>query len=249
MPPKDLKPEKVAEFTRPEEKVFRALIVDRDPMSSGLLADMLIRDLSCEAVATRGTELLRSLAAKSAHIVAIGADLNGKAGAGFELARAVSAAHPEVPIVMLLDQPNREAVITAFRSGARGVFNRAEPVVRFLQCIEHVRKGCIWAGGEETRYLLQALKGMPVPGAFIGDNLSHLTTRELQVVRCAANGKTNKTIASELGLSEHTVKNYLFKAFDKLGVSSRVELLFFLTVGGPPPAAAASPLEHVDAAD
>jgi DNA-binding NarL/FixJ family response regulator len=51
-------------------------------------------------------------------------------------------------------------------------------------------------------------------------------------VQCAAKGKTNKAIASELGLSEHTVKNYLFRAFDKLGVSSRVELLFYLTLRG-----------------
>jgi DNA-binding NarL/FixJ family response regulator len=51
-------------------------------------------------------------------------------------------------------------------------------------------------------------------------------------VQCAATGQTNKAIASELGLSEHTVKNYLFRAFEKLGVSSRVELLFYLTVRG-----------------
>lgn len=249
MLPKDTKQEKVLEFARMEGKSFRALIVDRDPMSSGLLADMLIRDLKCEAVASQASELLRNLGAKSAQVVAISVDLNGKAGAGFELAGAVSAAHPEVSIVMLLHQPSRESVITAFRSGARGVFNRAEPVSRFLECIEHVRKGCIWAAGEESGYLLQALKDMPVPGAFIGDNFCNLTTREMQVVRCAANGKTNKTIASELGLSEHTVKNYLFKAFDKLGVSSRVELLFFFTVGGHPPASVEARLERANAAD
>jgi predicted transcriptional regulator len=50
--------------------------------------------------------------------------------------------------------------------------------------------------------------------------------------QAAARGKTNKVIASELGLSEHTVKNYLFRAFDKLGVSNRVELLFYLTSRG-----------------
>jgi len=52
------------------------------------------------------------------------------------------------------------------------------------------------------------------------------------VVQCAARGRTNKAIASELCLSEHTVKNYLFKAFEKLGVSSRVELLFYLAIRG-----------------
>jgi hypothetical protein len=45
-----------------------------------------------------------------------------------------------------------------------------------------------------------------------------------------AKGYTNKVIGEKLGLSEHTVKNYLFRSFEKLGVSSRVELLFFLTM-------------------
>jgi DNA-binding NarL/FixJ family response regulator len=52
------------------------------------------------------------------------------------------------------------------------------------------------------------------------------------VVHHAAQGKTNKAIARELGLSEHTVKNYLFHVFDKLGVSNRIELLFYLTTKG-----------------
>ena len=61
---------------------------------------------------------------------------------------------------------------------------------------------------------------------------SPLTERELDVVRHAAIGKTNKVIAAELKLSEHTVKNYLFRAFEKIGVSNRVELLFYLTLKG-----------------
>jgi DNA-binding NarL/FixJ family response regulator len=61
---------------------------------------------------------------------------------------------------------------------------------------------------------------------------SSLTVREMQVVRSAASGMTNREIAKELGLSDHTVKNYLFKAFEKLGVSSRVELLLSLVLGG-----------------
>jgi DNA-binding NarL/FixJ family response regulator len=66
----------------------------------------------------------------------------------------------------------------------------------------------------------------------INDDLSVLTTRELQVVQHAARGKTNKAIAGELYLSEHTVKNYMFRAFEKLHVSNRVELLFYLASRG-----------------
>jgi DNA-binding NarL/FixJ family response regulator len=102
----------------------------------------------------------------------------------------------------------------------------------FLSCVEHVTKGFIWAGKQETNALLEAFRSIPAPKVLTPRNSPALTVRELQVVKCAARGKTNKSIAVELGLSEHTVKNYLFRAFEKLGVSSRVELLFYLTVGG-----------------
>ncbi|MGA7224203.1 MAG: LuxR C-terminal-related transcriptional regulator [Candidatus Acidiferrales bacterium] len=54
-----------------------------------------------------------------------------------------------------------------------------------------------------------------------------LSKREETVVRLVADGLTNKAISSELHLSEHTVRNYLFRIFDKLGVSSRVELVLY----------------------
>jgi len=59
------------------------------------------------------------------------------------------------------------------------------------------------------------------------DGMSLLTKREEDVVRLLAEGLQNREIAKELKLSEHTVKNYLFHIFDKLGVSSRVELVLY----------------------
>jgi DNA-binding CsgD family transcriptional regulator len=56
--------------------------------------------------------------------------------------------------------------------------------------------------------------------------LNLLSPRELQVVHYLAEGLTNREIGERLGLSRHTVKNYLLKIFDKLGVSNRVELVF-----------------------
>jgi DNA-binding NarL/FixJ family response regulator len=101
-----------------------------------------------------------------------------------------------------------------------------------MDCVEHVRKGSIWATREVSNVLLEAFRSIPAPSLLTKDDSPALSTRELQVVQCAARGRTNKAIASELCLSEHTVKNYLFKAFEKLGVSSRVELLFYLTIRG-----------------
>jgi DNA-binding CsgD family transcriptional regulator len=55
-----------------------------------------------------------------------------------------------------------------------------------------------------------------------------LSKREQDVVRCVAEGLSNREIATRLKLTEHTVKNYLFRIFDKLGVSSRVEVVLYV---------------------
>jgi DNA-binding NarL/FixJ family response regulator len=133
---------------------------------------------------------------------------------------------------MLLNHATPESVIVAFRSGARAVFSRQQPITDFVDCIGHVKRGFIWAGRQETNSLLEAFKNIPAPSVKTTGDSPTLTARELQVVQYAAKGKTNRAIANELALSEHTVKNYLFRAFEKLGVSNRVELLFYLTIRG-----------------
>jgi DNA-binding NarL/FixJ family response regulator len=201
-------------------------------MSSDLLATALTRDRNFHASGIRAGDLLERMAVGNTHVVVIGADLDLDSKNGFDLAQTVRRAHPSVPIIILLSQPTLDSVMNAFRSGARGIFSRQQAVAEFVSCVEHVRKGLIWAGAEETTLLLDALSSTPSPDLALEGESLPLTHRELEVVKCAARGKTNKAIAKELGLSEHTVKNYLFRAFDKLGVSNRVELLFFLTQRG-----------------
>ena len=214
------------------ETTFQVLIVDRDSMSGDLLATAVTRDRDCQAVAVRSADLLERMADGKAQLVVIANDLNQDTTTGIDLARTALRLHPTVPIVILLNQSTHELVINAFRSGACGVFSRQQPVAEFLDCIDHVRKGCIWAGKHETRLLLSALGSIPSSNMHVVSDSSSLSMRELQVVKCAARGKTNKVIACELGLSEHTVKNYLFRASEKLGASNRVELLFYLTQQG-----------------
>ena len=230
--PQSRQPENKLKANSDPGPVFRVLIVDRDSMSSDLLATRLTRDRNFQAFGVRSTDLLNRMTNGKAHLVVIGADLNDDEKNGFELALTVRRSHPAVPIVILLNQSTHDSVIHAFRSGARGVFSRQQPVTDFIDCVEHVRKGFIWAGAQETTFLLEAFRSIPSPNMSMASESSPLTMRELQVVKCAARGKTNKVIASELGLSEHTVKNYLFHAFEKLGVSNRVELLFYLTLRG-----------------
>jgi DNA-binding NarL/FixJ family response regulator len=165
-------------------------------------------------------------------VVIISADIDSRPGAGYPIVQSISNTHPAVPIVIIIEQGSKEATISALRAGARGIFNRQQPLEEFTACLRHVRNGSLWAGPEETSFLLSALKELPSVGKLDEFESCSLTTREMQVVRAAGSGKTNKAIANELRLSEHTVKNYLFRAFEKLGVSSRVELLFYLTTRG-----------------
>ena len=95
-------------------------------------------------------------------------------------------------------------------------------------CIEHVSRGEIWASRNHSQFLLEALRSTPSCEGIAGAKIDLLSRRELQVAEHAAQGESNKQIADRLGLSEHTVKNYLFHVFEKLGVSTRFELLFLL---------------------
>jgi DNA-binding NarL/FixJ family response regulator len=210
----------------------RVLIVDRDSMSGDLLAMALSRASDCDATVVDSGNLLSELSATKAEVVVIGSDLNSMPGSGFDLAHKVSRVHPDISVVMLLNHTTQESVITAFRSGARAVFSRQQPMTDFVDCLDHVKKGFIWAGKQETTSLLEAFRSIPAPTVATTGDSPTLTARELQVVQYAAKGKTNRVIATELALSEHTVKNYLFRAFEKLGVSNRVELLFYLTIRG-----------------
>src|SRR5271168_4671838 len=145
-------------------------------------------------------------------------------GAGFAVLRELRALQTKTRAVMLLSSRDRAPIIDAFRSGAHGVIFRDEPFETLSKCIHAVHQGQVWANSQHLGYLLETLaqvKPLRLQDAR-GANL--LSQREEKVVRLVAEGLTNKQISAELELSEHTVRNYLFKIFDKLGVSTRVEL-------------------------
>jgi DNA-binding NarL/FixJ family response regulator len=76
-------------------------------------------------------------------------------------------------------------------------------------------------------YVMEALREPRPLRVFDAEGSALLTEREMAVVRCVADGLTNREVAAELGLSPHTVKNCLFRIFDKVGVSSRIELIYY----------------------
>ena len=109
--------------------------------------------------------------------------------------------------------------------GAVGVFNRNAPFDLLCKAVEVVSRGQIWANSEELHHVLKEFTKSPRRAKVSPKVESRVTKREAAVIRLAVEGLTNREIAQELALTQHTVKNYLFRVFDKLGVSNRVELV------------------------
>jgi DNA-binding NarL/FixJ family response regulator len=146
---------------------------------------------------------------------------------GFRLLREIRSLHMKTRGIMLLGSHDPSQVVDAFRFGARGVIFRDEPLETLSKCIQVVHEGQIWASSELLGLVMEAL-GRAMPSDLRESKaLDLLSKRETDVVRLVAQGLTNKGVSSELGLSEHTVRNYLFRVFDKLGVSTRVELVLY----------------------
>jgi len=118
-------------------------------------------------------------------------------------------------------------VIEAFTAGAMGVCSRDESCEVLCKCIDRVHSGQIWANSEQLHYLLETLwTGSRVR---LIDARGHalLTKRQEEIVYLVAEGLRNREIAEHLKISEHTIRNYLFRIFEKLGISSRTELILY----------------------
>ena len=128
---------------------------------------------------------------------------------------------------MLLDSGECNLVVEAFRSGARGVFCRHDPLKMLSRCVHKVHEGQLWINATQLEFLLEALTEAPPARLVDTCGTALLSRREQDVVRWLVEGFSNREIGRELKISENTVKNYIFRIFDKLGVSSRVQVAIY----------------------
>lgn len=205
----------------------RVLIAEGTRMASRLLADALSQQASLEVVAsTCGVaESLLAVAEKRPDVILLSDSLEDDPKRGFELAKEIRLAAPEARVVLLLDNCHPETVVEAFRAGARGVFSRNESLAVLAKCVLCVAQGQIWANSEQMGYAVEALSSAAVRRHLNSDELKTLSRREQEVATALSDGLSNREIAERLQLSPHTVKNHIFRIFEKLGVSSRFELM------------------------
>jgi DNA-binding NarL/FixJ family response regulator len=144
------------------------------------------------------------------------------------LLRWLRVSYPKIAPVLLTESDDRELVVNAFRAGAKGIFLFTHtPFPMLCKCIHSVSRGQVWMNSQQLNYVLDALSEVPTLRVVNSNGRFLLTPREEQVVALVADGMTNRGVAVELGLSEHTIKKYLLRIFDKVGISSRVELVLY----------------------
>lgn len=216
---------------------IRVLIADSNRMQVQLLSGALRRRPEFHvATCQMDTEsILQCFAGKPPQIVLLSPPSQGNVAELVATLRSFHLSHPEIPKVLLLDGWDREVVISAFRSGARGIFNITDSNLHLLcKCLVRVAAGQIWINTEQLNWLLDLISEVPSLRVVNTAGSPILTPREEQVVALVAEGFSNREIARELNLSHHTVKKYLFRIFEKLGISTRVELALYAVNNGDP---------------
>ncbi|MGA8670342.1 MAG: response regulator transcription factor [Terracidiphilus sp.] len=214
-------------------QTIRILIWGPKSLNAELLRSAFLRHSQFRvALHVTSVEEISGLKLDSIDVALVSSDLTDGGTDGFEIIRRLRGASPQIKAILLLENRERQAVVHAFRLGVRGVFSiRNSEFEMLCRCVDRVHNGQIWASSEELGWVLEALESsveQPRPSRLVnsaGANL--LSSREEDVVRLLMDGFPNREIARILKLSQHTVKNYLFRIFDKLGVSSRTELMLY----------------------
>ena len=223
----------VRDYQQAEAGPINVLIALDTPMDCQLLQSAVKSfrqrfDVVACAVSKNG--ILDCLSRRSVDVALINVDLEDGPLAGLEVLPDLRAAHHRTPVVVLFDKWQDDLIVHAFRAGAKGVFCRSEKELDLLwKCIGAVHNGQVWANSSQMRLLLNALRSdASVIRSSSSPGMKSLAPRETQVANLVAQGLPNKEIALKLSLTEHTVSNYLFRIYNKLGIGTRIELALYV---------------------
>ncbi len=142
-------------------------------------------------------------------------------GSGIEACRDIRSEMPEVRIVILTSYPDEEAVLSAIIAGASGYLLKQIRGRDLVSAIEAVGRGESLLDPAVTEKVLERVRR--IAAGSTTDELASLTSQEQKILALVAEGKTNKEIASEVFLSDKTVKNYVSSILSKLNLERRAQ--------------------------
>ena len=205
---------------------IRVVIADESPIFRDGLQRLLEADPRFVTVGnTRLASVVPTiLGASNPDVLLLGAASAGSFWA--ETLRAIAAAEISVRTILLANSIDLAQVTTALESGASGVVPKDSTAALLFASIDAVMAGDCWIGEERSeRGIAASVRKLDhARRQALGFGL---TRRELEIIRAVLDGDTNREIAARLSISENTVKRHLMHTYNKMGVSSRVELALF----------------------
>ncbi len=207
----------------------RIVIADDHPIFRDGLRRLLEAepDLKVIGEASDGAEAVRLARQMKPDILLL--DLAMPKHPGLEALRDLSVgSSTPVRVILLTAAAEKSQIVEALQLGARGVVLKDSATQLLLKAIHTVMSGEYWVGRESVSNLVQYLRTLVQSSSDEARQKKFgLTPRELEIVAAVVAGYSNKEIAEYFKISEDTVKHHLSNIFDKLGVSTRLELALF----------------------
>jgi DNA-binding NarL/FixJ family response regulator len=175
------------------------------------------KDFHCVSVYSSAEEALAHLPKEKPDVILMDINLGGMSG--IECVRQLKPQIPGTQVVMLTVFEDTAKIFSALAAGASGYLLKRMPPAKLLEAIREVHEGGSPMSASIARKVVQSLQQDRPPG----DETTELSPREQEVLNGLAEGRAYKQIAGELGVSIHTVRNYIRRIYDKLHVCSCAE--------------------------
>jgi len=209
-----------------EGRPLRLLVVDDHEVVRQGLVSLLERREHFQVVAEAGTAAEAVEMARKFEPDLIIMDVRLPDGSGIEACREIRAEFPTTKVVILTSYPDEEAVLSAIIAGASGYLLKQIRGRDLVSALESVGRGESLLDPAVTEKVLDRVRRIAT-GTYT-DELAQLTQQEQKILLLVAEGKTNKEIASEVFLSDKTVKNYVSSILSKLNLERRAQAAAFV---------------------
>lgn len=173
----------------------------------------------CLGLYCNAREALAGIPKEKPDVVLMDINLGGMSG--IECVRLLKPHIPETQVVMLTVFEDTEKIFSALAAGASGYLLKRMPPAKLLEAIREVHEGGSPMSAPIARKVVQSLQ--PALAAPADPTTVTLSPREQDVLDGLAEGQAYKQIADQLGVSIHTVRNYIRRIYEKLHVCSRTE--------------------------